>query len=345
MSDPVQDFEYARNAVTLTFDLSGYEHVRLSFKALEYGDEPHAPPPGPFGDDVNFDGVAVSADGVNWCEIQDLRNLRSDKFTAYDIDLDVAVAALGLSYGSELRIRFCQYDDNPAPMDGFSIQKIEVAGDLRPPILHLTMNDNAASPTVVDASAGHHDQTLVDPGGNPNTDAHSVPGRVGTALNLLSATDIDCGTVADGVLAENRDFAIAFWWKSEGAHGTSYDFLVSNRSADSTVGVYWYTYNGNLYCWIQRSGSFSHLHNWPGGDDGEWHHYVTQRRGTRIEIWRDGVLGLSDDGVANSARVIGANLYIGRTCTGGASAGAIDDLRVYDRALLESEIQGLRVTP
>ncbi len=75
MSDPVQDFEYARNAVTLTFDLSGFEHVRLSFKALEYGDEPHAPPPGPFGDDANFDGVAVSADGVNWYEIQDLRSL------------------------------------------------------------------------------------------------------------------------------------------------------------------------------------------------------------------------------------------------------------------------------
>lgn len=45
MSDPVQDLEYARNAVTLTFDLSGFEHVRLAFKALEYGDEPFAPPP------------------------------------------------------------------------------------------------------------------------------------------------------------------------------------------------------------------------------------------------------------------------------------------------------------
>ena len=41
MSDPVRDLEYARNAVTLTFDLSGFEHVRLSFKALEYGDEPY----------------------------------------------------------------------------------------------------------------------------------------------------------------------------------------------------------------------------------------------------------------------------------------------------------------
>jgi hypothetical protein len=77
MSDPARDLEYARNAATLTFDLSGYEHVRLSFKALEYGDEPHARKSeegiekgendGVFGPvaDFDFDGVAVSADGIH----------------------------------------------------------------------------------------------------------------------------------------------------------------------------------------------------------------------------------------------------------------------------------------
>ena len=44
MSEPVQDLAYARNAVTLTFDLSSHEHVRLSFKAPEYGGEPLATP-------------------------------------------------------------------------------------------------------------------------------------------------------------------------------------------------------------------------------------------------------------------------------------------------------------
>jgi hypothetical protein len=77
MSDPVRDLEYARNAVTLTLDLSGFEHVRLSFKALEYGHEPHAQKSeegiekgendGVFGPvaDFDFDGVAVSADGIH----------------------------------------------------------------------------------------------------------------------------------------------------------------------------------------------------------------------------------------------------------------------------------------
>ena len=215
MSDPVKDFKYARNAVTLTFDLSAHVNVQLKFEAMEFGDEPHAPPAGPFGDDADFDGVAVSADGVDWYEIQDLRHLRSGRFTDYDIDLDAAIAALGLAYGSEFRIRFCQYDNNPAPMDGIFIHKIELLGDLRPPVFHLTMDDNAANPTVLDASAGHHDQIFVDPGGDPNTNAHSVPGAVGSALTFDGVDDcINLGnTFANDVLAADHDFTVALWAK------------------------------------------------------------------------------------------------------------------------------------
>ena len=130
MSDPVEDLKYSRNTVTLVYDLSGYTAVRLSFEAKEFGDEPHEPPSNPFTGDVDFDGVAISADGAAWYEIQDLRNLRSDKFTAFDIDLDAAIAAWGLAYNSEFRIRFCQYDNNPAPMDGIFLHAIELTSDL-----------------------------------------------------------------------------------------------------------------------------------------------------------------------------------------------------------------------
>ena len=54
----------ATGVVTLTYDLSDYEKVRLAFEAMEFGDEPHAPPPNPFTGEADFDGVAVSADGV-----------------------------------------------------------------------------------------------------------------------------------------------------------------------------------------------------------------------------------------------------------------------------------------
>ena len=44
MSDPVRDLECALNRVPFVFDLSRWEHVRLAFETLEYGDEPHASP-------------------------------------------------------------------------------------------------------------------------------------------------------------------------------------------------------------------------------------------------------------------------------------------------------------
>ena len=88
MSDPVRDLEYSLNKVTFVFDLAGYEDVRLGFEALEYGDEPHFPKDefgiensenlvgfGPFADDVDFDGVAVSVDGVDWYELSAHRSV------------------------------------------------------------------------------------------------------------------------------------------------------------------------------------------------------------------------------------------------------------------------------
>lgn len=167
--------------------------------------------------------MAVSADGVVWDEIQDLWHLRSDRFMAYDIDLDAAVAALGISYGSEFRVCFCQYDNNLAPMDGIFLHKIELLGDLRPPILHLTTDDNAASPTVLDSAAGEHRQTFIDRGGNPNTNAHSVPRpNWTTALAFDGAGDrIDFGpTLLSEMVGAGRDFTLAFWYKTDRSPGT-----------------------------------------------------------------------------------------------------------------------------
>ena len=356
MSDPVRDLEYARNAVTLTFDLSGCEHVRLSFKALEYGDEPHAPPPGPFGDDVNFDGVAVSADGAHWYEIQDLRNLRSDKFTAYDIDLDAAVAAsgmpcaLGLSYGSAFRIRFCQYDDNPAPMDGFSIQGIELAGDLRQPILHLTMNDNAANPTVLDASTGHYNQTFIDPSGNPNTEAHSVPGVVGTALSFDGVDDyIDLGaTFMNDILIADHNFAVAFWWKRPTGNQDSGKYVLWNREqATQTKGFFvvqgFVVAANRPYLTLRMyNGTESRIfYTQNNNADDLFHHYVLQRRGTTFEVYVDGVLAQSDTNAANNADISNASSFTLGRFGAAYATGVMDDFRVYDRALLESEIQEL----
>ena len=351
MSDPVKDFQYAGNAVTLTFDLSSHENLRLAFEAKEFGDEPHAPPPGPFGDDADFDGVAISVDGVDWYEIQDLRSLRSDRFTVYDIDLDAAVAALGLSYAKEFRIRFCQYDDNPAPMDGIFLHKIELLGDLRLPILHLTMDDNAASSTVLDASASQYNQTFSDPGGNPNTDAHSTAGVVGTALAFDGVDDYILLTPESHkpYLAEDHDCTIIFRWKAAGPDPARWLHILGNYSAavNEESCFFCLSWGDGLYFQIDEywpGGSRAVYKTFGNGTDGAWHHYALVRQGETIRFHQDGQLSSADTDAHNTLGLApdSQSITLGMKASGGQnSPGSMDDFRIYDRALSEAEIAAM----
>ncbi|MEA3208287.1 MAG: large repetitive protein [Chthoniobacter sp.] len=120
---------YARNEATLTLNLAGRTGVTLSFWAKGFSEAPHGPPASPFpSTGADFDGVAISADGgTNWYEVQGLRSLTST-YTAYSVNLDTALAARGLSYSSNFKIRFNQYDNNYLPYRGIAIDDILVTG-------------------------------------------------------------------------------------------------------------------------------------------------------------------------------------------------------------------------
>ncbi|HEY2952501.1 MAG TPA: M36 family metallopeptidase [Verrucomicrobiae bacterium] len=117
----------ARNEVTLGIDLAGFTNVVLKFWAKTFGDEPDGPPASPFINGADFDGVAISEDGIVWYEVQGLRSIPS-AYTEFTVNLDEALAAHGLSYNSTFRIRFNQIDDNPIPFDGISLDDISLTG-------------------------------------------------------------------------------------------------------------------------------------------------------------------------------------------------------------------------
>ena len=353
MSDPVKDFKYARNAVTLVYDLSAHVNVWLKFAAMEYGDEPHEPPPSPFGDDANFDGIAVSGDGVAWYEVQDLRHLRSGRFTAYQIDLDAAIAALGLSFGSEFRIRFCQYDNNPAPMDGIFLHGIELTGDLRSPVFHLPMDNNADDPIVHD-STGQYDQTFLDPGGNPNTAAHSVPGPLGpssngsTALAFDGVDDrIDFGpTLLGDIVGEGRDFTLAFWYKSADP-GAVTKFFFRRAGPGSEPYLRNYIRSGRFYWQVRWSDSgYATLYSAADMLNDQWRHVVCRRQGETLALCVDGTIHQTktDPNYAMnlfpgswSSKAIGQVYGTGQYDWPFAMA----DLRAYDRAITDVEITAM----
>ncbi len=118
----------ARNEATLTLDLVDRTGVVLKFWAAGYNDEANGPPPAPFSGGADFDGVAISADGTTWWEVQGLRSLPST-YGAFTVDLDAAIAAHGITYNSAFKIRFNHYDDFPLTTDGIVIDDITVTAD------------------------------------------------------------------------------------------------------------------------------------------------------------------------------------------------------------------------
>ncbi len=121
---------FSRNEATLTLNLAGEQGVRLAFWAKAFGDEPNGPPASPFVGGADFDGVAISADGTNWYEVQPLRTSAtpaiSGSWSKFVVDLDPFLAARGLSFNGSFKIRFNQYDDLPISTDGIAIDDIQV---------------------------------------------------------------------------------------------------------------------------------------------------------------------------------------------------------------------------
>lgn len=368
MDDPSARRAYAGNTATLRFDLGGYENVVLSFEAKESGDEPHPPRDlagearededgesvfGPVAD-FDFDGVAISADGAAWYEVRGLRNLSSRDFLAIDIDLDEAIAQAGLFYGPEFNIRFCQYDNMPRLMDGIAIHSIKLTGDplaVDPSlVLHLPMDDRAPNPIVRDRTRNHH-QTFLDPGGNPNTDARSTAGAVGTALAFDGVDDYIRLTPESHkpYLAENRDFSIAFWWKADGPDPGGTLHVVGNHSSAANEESCFFYYSSNDAFRIRineyQPGDVRRVTaTFADGTDGTWHHYALVRQGETLRIYQNGELTSSDTHVRNTVGLApdSQSITLSKVASGsGCRAGHLDDFRIYDRALSAEEVAAM----
>lgn len=126
MDDNYSGSYYSRNEATLAVDLQGKEDVVLTFWAREWGDETHSSA-SPFTGSANFDGVAISEDGSTWHIVQSFSTLTS-AYQEVVIDLDSAISTAGLSYTSDFRIRFNQYDNYSISSDGIGIDDVTITG-------------------------------------------------------------------------------------------------------------------------------------------------------------------------------------------------------------------------
>jgi tetratricopeptide (TPR) repeat protein len=202
--------------------------------------------------------------------------------------------------------------------------------------LHLTMDDNTTNPTVCDSTKAQHDQEFIDLGGNANTEAHSTTGMVGSALKFDGVDDaININGLAQPI---DQDCAIVLWYRLDelpSKKGNSFGNYIWNNSGmflrqQPSGRIHWeVVYNGGVYPYLTYVVA-----------EDEWNHFVCQRNAGIIELYAN--CKLVGTYSQNPVKLLNGELFkIGATIYAGRIAFSVDDFRVYDRALLPTEIQAL----
>ncbi len=205
---------FAANRPTLTLNLLGRKNVSLEWFAKSFLEDSHSPtlsgPLGTFGSTMNYDGVAISQDGVTWVEVSALRNLSSTYGTAATrVFLDPVIQRLGWSFNSTFLLRFSQYDDQAIPGDGIGLDDVAVkanptssiAVNLPPTITEGTLNVPvtvtlpaiaAANTTVTLTSNGPARLSIVSP--------VTIPAGQTSAATTISAPQNNFADVGKGIV-------------------------------------------------------------------------------------------------------------------------------------------------
>jgi Subtilase family len=146
----------------LHLNLAGDTGVSLQFNETAFGNEfeTDQPMPPSFVGHGNFDGVAISVDGVHWFRITTLAGANaSTTSTAFTFNLSNIAALYGLTLGANTQVKFqhCDPDSLSAPNGGFAFSSVAVVGAptslaLNGPAFYLKLDADQVHLDVWDAN-------------------------------------------------------------------------------------------------------------------------------------------------------------------------------------------------
>jgi len=207
--------------------------------------------------------------------------------------------------------------------------------------------DDRATSAVWDMTL-QDNATFIDPTGNPNTNAHTVPGHINKAL-YFDGVDDTVSIPAEAhypTMAANQPFTLAIWWKADNPNPAFSKHFLSNFH-ENDVGIAFATIGGFYRTSLMaRIGGLSTnlIKEWPTPVDTEWHHFAMTRSGTTIVFYMDGVPDTPHTYELYSCRLskddyiltIGSRYNFDKWAPGTA-----EDCRLYSRALNPVEIAAL----
>ncbi|MFO0939733.1 MAG: S8 family serine peptidase [Pirellulales bacterium] len=213
-------FNNSLNEAILHFNSGGIQDVQLSFDQREFGDEDDTMP-ATFTGSSSSDGVAMSVDGTNWIRVISLTGSNSTStLTTRTFNLGQIALAAGLSLGSDVRVKFQQFDNQPIASDGFVFDNIVIAkAPNQPPVFGqasytFSTPETAATGTAVGAVSATDPNlgdvllySLSGSGANNfvvNSSTGAITVAAGASLNaVLNPSYSLTATVSDGQVSVN----------------------------------------------------------------------------------------------------------------------------------------------
>ena len=225
------------NEVILHLNTTGYSDVQLSFDQKEFSDFDDQMPAN-FTGSENYDGVAFSVDGNTWYRLVSLTGSNStDSYQSNLYNLSTQAAAEGLTLGSDVQIKFQQYDLYPINLldtsksDGFAFDNISVTGTITGSDSNDTLSGGTGNDTVT-AGAGDDDVT----GDSGNDRLHGDAGN--DSLSGGDNDDFITGGADDDNIegGEGNDFLFGGDGQDTLTGGAGADILMGGEGNDTLNG-------------------------------------------------------------------------------------------------------------
>lgn len=156
-------------------------------------------------------------------------------------------------------------------------------------------------------------------------------------------------TVMDGL----TDFTFAAWVRLDTLRDESHELISGANANEDNVLIFWYREPTDEWVVGVNDGASPFAVD-SSIEDGGWHHIVLVRSGASALLYQDGTqLGDSVPVDADALDLDEGGLIFGQDQdelgggfhTGDSWAGAIDNLRIYDRSLTSEEVQLLAAEP
>lgn len=207
--------------------------------------------------------------------------------------------------------------------------------------------DETSADTFVDSSASENNGTGVGALGTNNTPQPSTSVPTTTFANIRS---LDFDGTDDYVSVANpftgNDFTISLWVHPDVINTGGYQGFIGHEGSAGgwtyrAPGMWIGTADGALHYDSYNTAGTRYTNDVTGifTSADTWVHIVWVKNGSEYDIYKDGVLVVDGDSAPANLYIGGTDYNIGRVDN--YIDGKLDDVRIYDRALTQSEVTNL----